>query len=145
LAHTFLFEEALWDASGAYYDAAGTRFPTEGRTVITHQTGLWINEGTLKILSENPMEFRNRYEVMPFPPGSDRTVWHSYNPDLEELEGWFVIVEDAIMSPWRSKSGQFWGQEVLIQVNDDEYRGRGFAFHGETKMSSWAVRLVRVR
>ncbi|MEW5723694.1 MAG: hypothetical protein AB1896_11345 [Thermodesulfobacteriota bacterium] len=140
--HTFLFRQGLWTARGVYYDAAGHRFPTEGQSLITHQPDVWIADGTLKILADQPHEFRNRYEITPFAPGADTTVWRSFNPDLESLHGRYVIVEDSIISPWRSDSGRFWGTEFLVQVSPAEYRGRGFLYQEETKMSSWAVQLV---
>jgi hypothetical protein len=89
------------------------------------------------------MEFQNRYEIQPFFPGRDHTTWRSFNPDLETLVGRFIVVEDSITSPWRSESGLYWGTEFLIQVSAVEYRGRGHAFKGDEKLSSWSVRMVR--
>ncbi|MEW6265293.1 MAG: hypothetical protein AB1641_19620 [Thermodesulfobacteriota bacterium] len=141
--HTFLFEPALWEARGVYYDAQGRRCPCEGRTLITHEPDLWINDGSMKILAEQPQEFHNRYEVVPFAPGRDHTTWRSYNPDLAIILGRFIIVEDAFISPWQSEDGGFWGTEFLVQVGLREYRSRGYAFKGEQKLSAWAVQLLR--
>lgn len=140
--HTFLFNEGLWEASGTYYDAQGNRLSNEGQTVITHGPDLWISEGSMKIIGENPMEFHNRYEIIPFAPGFDFTTWRSFNPDLETLHGHYVIVEDAIISPWQSETGEFWGTEFLVQVSETVYRGRGYAFRQGQKLSSWAVQLI---
>jgi hypothetical protein len=141
LRHTFLFRPALWESRGWFYDNAGNRLPCEGQTVITHESDIWINEGSMKVIGPQPMEFTNRYEIAPFKPGLDFTTWQSFNPDLESLSGHFVIVEDAILSPYKSESGQFWGNEFMVQVSEREYRGRGYVFQGDQKLSSWAIQL----
>ena len=105
-----------------YYDGAGNRFPNQGQTLITHQPDVWINEGTMKIMAAQPLEFSNRYEVEPFKPGSDHSTWRSFNPDLDTLTGRYIIVEDSIISPWQSENGRYWGTEFLVQVSPVEYR-----------------------
>ncbi|MBF0529013.1 MAG: hypothetical protein HQK55_07045 [Deltaproteobacteria bacterium] len=139
--HTFLFDPCLWETDGVYYDANGQRLLCEGRTVITHQPDSWTNEGTLRLMTDPPLELHNRYDIVPFAPGLDMTTWTSFNPEIEILHGRFIIVEDAIISPWKSTSGEFWGTEFLVQVSETEYRGRGCAFKGEFKLAGWAIRL----
>ena len=142
LQHSFLFQEGLWLANGRYYDACGVALPCEGQTRITHAEGLWINEGFMRVLADQPVEFSNRYEIVPFEEGQEITTWHSLNPDLENLHGQFIIVFDAIISPWQSESGEYWGSEFLLQINDTLYHNRGYACRGNTKLSSWAVELT---
>lgn len=140
--HTFLFREGLWQADGHYYDAQRNLLINEGRSVITHMQDVWINEGYMRIKADTPLEFQNRYEIEPFKPGMDHTVWKSLNPDLSPLTGKFVIVEDAIISTFTSEDGQFNGTEVLVQVSEKEYRSRGCLFMHDQRLSSWAVRLL---
>jgi hypothetical protein len=47
------------------------------------------------------------------------------------------------MSPWQSRGGAYWGQEILRRVSNDEDVGRGFAFLNNKKVSAWSTRLVR--
>ena len=140
--HTFLFKEGLWKAKGQYFNADGTVLPCEGESRIIHKPDIWINEGVMRIKTKPVTEFSNRYEVVPFGPGSDVTGWRSSNPDLADLEGQFIIVHDSITSPWRSASGEYWGAEFLYMISPILYQNRGFAFRGEEKLSAWAVVLA---
>jgi hypothetical protein len=140
--HTYLFREGLWTARGVYYDAERVEKICEGESRISHQPEVWINDGYLRIMSDPPQEFTNKYEVVPFEPGSDVTTWKSVNPNLDDLRGLFVVVYDSINSPWESQNGEYWGNEFLVQVTENVYRNRGFAFHRDRKLSSWAVELT---
>ena len=139
--HTFLFEEGLWAARGQYLDAAGFIMPCDGEARVSHQPELWINEGYMRLLLSEPVVYENRYEIAPFPEDGDMTEWTSHNPSLDVLRGRFVIVGDSIISPWRSENGEYWGTEFLIQTGEYTYQSRGFACHGDQKLSSWAVEL----
>jgi hypothetical protein len=73
--HTFLFEPGLKRAQGWYYPPQGDPAPLEGETRIVRQPGIWINEGRMRIQTDPPAEFGQRYEIHPFPPGGLETLW----------------------------------------------------------------------
>lgn len=139
--HTF-FLEGAWIAKGNFYDENNNITKVEGRTTITHQDKIWVNEGYMKLLLDNPIEFTNRYEITPFK--EDFTSWRSYNPALGTLIGKFMVVEDTIISTYITESGEYSGSECLIKINDTLYAAKGFAFKGDYKLSSWSVKLSMV-
>lgn len=145
MRHTFLFEEGVWRAEGTYIDGSNTPLRAEGTITITHTPERWINEGALKLLLESPVEFQNRYEIVPFEEGSDHTTWQSFNPVIGELKGRIVIVDDSLISVYKSEDGQYSGSEYLLRVSETVYSNRGFAFKDTEKISSWAVQLTRVK
>jgi hypothetical protein len=144
--HTFLFQEGLWIAGGAYFDDRDNALPLEGKTRVTHLEGLWINEGAMELKSgAGALIIHNRYEIIPFPEGGAVTAWKSSNPAAGLLLGRFVIVENAILSACRSEKGDFSGSEFLLKINDAHYVNRGVFLRGDAKLSSWAVELKRVK
>jgi len=143
MKHTFLFEEGKWVADGIYSDEKCEVFRVEGQTRIIHNDGTWINEGSMKVFADTPVEFLNRYEITPFGDGSEITGWKSFNPALGELKGMFIVVEDTIMSKYSSADGQYSGFEYLKKIDDMTYENRGFALFRDRKLSSWAVLLKK--
>lgn len=145
MRHTYLFEEGKWIATGVYSDGKGEIVQVEGQTIITHKDEAWINDGSMKVLTDTPVEFFNRYEITPFACGSEMTDWRSFNPALGELKGKFMIVQDSIMSKYASADGQYTGFEYLKKIDDSTYENRGLALKNDEKLSSWAVQLKKVK
>ncbi|MDR2945277.1 MAG: hypothetical protein LBV79_00815 [Candidatus Adiutrix sp.] len=142
LEHTYLLQPGLWELTGVYRDVNDRAFPQKGQLVVTHEPGLWLIEGQLTVVTEQTQTIASRYDVQPMPAGGSFTEWKSEVGGPEPVFGLFVIVDDAIMSPWQSRSGTYWGQEVLRRVSATEYQGRGFAFLNNEKVSAWATRLI---
>lgn len=144
MKHTYLFEEGKWIAKGVYFDEKGESVHVEGETMIVHTDEFWINNGSMKILTDFPVEFFNRYEITPFINGNEITDWKSFNPALGELKGKFLIIQDSIMSKYVSADGQYTGFEYIRKIDDLTYENRGFAFRNDEKLSSWAVQLKKI-
>lgn len=140
--HTFLFTEGVWLAKGVYYDEQNNVIKAEGRVVISHQEQLWINEGVMSLMLDSPIELKNRYEIKPFQ--GDFTSWQSFNPALEKLIGKFMVVEDTIISTYTTENNDYSGSECVVKINDTLYIAKGFAFQGDTKLSSWSMELSKV-
>lgn len=140
--HTFLFQEGTWLASGNFYDAENNITPVEAKTTITHQDNLWLNEGSMKVLSDTPVEFQNRYEITPFE--RDFTTWRSFNPAVGTLFGQMEIIEDTIISIYTSENSEYSGCECMVKVADDVYKSKGFLCKGKEKISSWSVVVKRL-
>jgi len=144
--HTFLFREGLWSVEGVYFDDGGRPIPLEGKTRVTHLPGLWVNEGAMELKSgEVPIVVHNRYEVTPFEEGRSTTLWKSSNPAVGELNGSFILVDDAILSVCRSGDGLFGGSEFMLRVNDEQYLNRGAFLRENEKLSSWSVTLRKIK
>ncbi|MDR1166786.1 MAG: hypothetical protein LBO66_13130 [Deltaproteobacteria bacterium] len=141
--HTYLFEPGLWSIQGVYYDESERPHAQTGQIVISHGPKLWTMDSQIQISGEDKRDFVSRYEIVPFPPNVSYTEWKSYAGGPEPLFGLFVVVEETLLAPWQSQSGQYWGQEALYSQSPDAYLCRGFTFLKERKTSSWAVRLTR--
>jgi len=141
--HTYLFEEATWDAEGIFTDADGNQLPIEGAATVSHNPDNWMLSGKLLIQSEPPLEVENHYAINPFRGGSLETSWTAHNPALGQLRGRFVIVEDTLISTFASPDGTLHGTEILVQVDDDSYENRGMLFQGDQLVSTWAISLSR--
>lgn len=100
MEHTFLFEEAVWEAEGTYLPAEGPALSARGRTEITHADDVWINDGRLVMgEGESRRELRSTYRIRPFPAGVRSTSWTSQNPALGELRGTFAVVGGSTARP----------------------------------------------
>ncbi len=141
--HTFLLQEGEWDATGAYWTDQGAEFSVEGHTSITHGRMHWVNNGYMRLLLTEPVEFQNRYQIQPFADGSDWTTWTSHNPTLGVLRGTFMVVDDCILSSYTSEDGRHSGMETMLLIDPCTYRCWGFTFSAGRKLSSWAVVLRR--
>jgi hypothetical protein len=101
-------------------------------------------DGVLKVVGQESIEIRNRYEVIPWAEGQEMTTWFSINPGLGALEGTFTIVEDCILSQYQDEKGNFSGAEVIIKTACNRYLNRGvLVYKGKDKLSSWSVELLR--
>jgi len=141
--HTYLFEEATWDAEGIFTDADGNQLPIEGAASISHTPDTWVLSGKLLIQSEPPLELENHYAIAPFRGTRHETSWTSHNPELGRLQGRFVIVEDTLISTFTSPDGDLHGTEVLVQIDADSYENRGLLYQGDRLLSTWAISLSR--
>jgi hypothetical protein len=129
---------------GHFYDQEENRHVAKGELLVTHKPGLWVMESRIRISGQDNREFLSRYDIDPLPPKVAYTEWKSLVGGPEPIYGLFILVEDTVMMPWQSKSGAYWGQEIMGWRSPDEYLGRGFAFIQEQKVSAWAFRLQRL-
>lgn len=58
--------------------------------------------------------------------------------------GTFTIVDDSIISSYRSQDGGYGGAEYLLRISETVYKSRGVTFKGGEKLSAWAVELRRL-
>lgn len=142
--HTFLFTEARWRATGFFTDDAGKTIPVEGITTVTHKDGVWLNEGAMKLLEGTRGEYSNLYEIVPFQPGAVRTTWKSVNPNLGNLEGIFLIVNDVIFSFYASDDGTHYGSECILRIDDGTYNNWGCLASDGRVVSTWTAQLKKI-
>lgn len=142
MTHTYLFQEGLWVASGDYFDAASVSSPVKGHSRVTRGPS-WKIECFMQLMTDARLTFENNYQVLPFAPGADSTMWTAHNPAIGELNGRFFIIDDAILSIYASADGQFTGSEFLLRQDDDHYLNRGALFQQQNRVSAWSVKLTR--
>ncbi len=141
MKHKFLFEEAIWVAKGVFVDEDGNESPVVGETKITHGEKYWSNDGWMRIQSEESIEFKNTYQIVPFEENADTTNWTSENPAIGKMIGQFVLIGDTIISLYRTENNLYVGTEYLKLEDDDFYVNRGVVMKDNRKISSWAVGL----
>lgn len=141
--HTYLFQPGLWTADGVYYDQLEKPHVQSGELLVEHSPDVWTIDSRMNVSGDDRRDFVSRYVVTPFREGVSYTEWKSHTGGPEPVYGLFVVVQESILMPWQTQSGQFWGQEVLSSLSPDEYLSRGFAFIKDRKAYSWAVRLTR--
>jgi hypothetical protein len=113
----------------------------DGETRVRHEAGKWLTEGVLRVRSSQPREQRNRYEIVPFSPGSNSTHWSAENPTIGSLNGRFVVAGDAILSFYASGTGRYRGFECMQQKDARHYSVRGAMLEQDKVISTWALEL----
>ena len=141
--HTYLFDAALWTAEGVFFDESGNKIPVHGKSQITHDDNLWINESKLEFPDGIDRRFENRYEIVPFGKYSECTFWKSSNAFFGDFNGTFVIIDDTLFSHFVSEKDNFTGYECFFRVSRIVYKSRGCVFKGITKQFSWSLTLIK--
>lgn len=141
VGHTFLFREGTWRAAGEYRDGASVVTAVDGETRIRHEAGKWLSDGVLRVNSSPPKEHHNRYEILPFSPGSNATHWSAESAALGSLNGRFVIAGDAILSFYASATGRYRGFECMQQKDAKRYMVRGTMLDQDKVVSTWVLEL----
>ena len=143
MAHTFLFEPAVWTASGTLWRADGEALEAIGRTEIAHRPECWLLSGTLKVLGSPPAEFVHAYWIEP--PGPDRASlkWTFESATFGTLRGRFVVMGESILSVYACESSGYHGSEHLGQIDANTYRSVGVLLLKDQITYSWQLMLQR--
>ena len=141
--HTFLFQEAHWEAEGVYLDREGNEAPARGMTRVCHVEEEWSVEGEMLVGQDDPVVIRNVYTLEPWPGGEDSSPWESVNPELGLLFGMITVVGDTILSRFVSEDGEYSGMESLRMIDETTYENRGALFKRDRKISSWSMELKK--
>jgi hypothetical protein len=144
MTHTFLFEPAVWTASGTFWRGDGEPMEAQGRTEITHREDCWLLAGKLKVLGSPPVEFVYAYCIEP-PGGRHHTTmkWTSENATFGKLNGTFSIIGTCIFCVYRCHDSGYHGTEHFEQLDASTYRSAGMLFLEDRPLSSWQVTLRR--
>lgn len=134
--HTYLLQAGRWRISGHVFDPYGRRVGINGVADVVHMSDRWMVDGRLG-------DSLNRFDVHPLERGAVATTWRSRSATLGSLEGFFVLVDDAIVSTFTSLDGKFRGSESFRQQDRRNYEVRGAAFAGPVLANGWSLRLIR--
>lgn len=148
MKHTYLFQEAIWQAVGLYINGKGGVIEVQGKSVVTHRSNSWRNECLMLLKADNTIEYRTSdyrisYEIEPFEETKDVSHWVASNSAVGKLYGHFVIVDDTILSLFQTRTGNVKGMEYLRKINDSQYQSKGTLFEEAQKISSWTIDLKR--
>jgi hypothetical protein len=144
MRNNFLSVPGRWLATGICWDGQGREHPTTGENTVSHESGVWISSGIMRVHSEPPIEFENRYEIQPLRSGELSTTWTSENPVLGMLKGTFTFLENVLLSVYYAADRSFHGSECLELLDDNTCNVTGVFLHGSRRLSSWRIQLNRV-
>lgn len=159
MAHTFLFEPAVWTATGTFWRGDGEPLEAVGRTEIAHRDKCWLLSGTLKVLGAPPVEFVHAYLIEPPAGAGSAMKWTFETETFGKLSGAYAVVERSILSVFGCESSGFHGTEHLGQIDADHYATVGVLLQKDAQKEapkdgqkdapkdkviySWAMRLTR--
>jgi hypothetical protein len=143
MRHTFLFEPAVWIATGTFWRGDGEPLEAVGRTEIAHRDRCWLLSGKLKVLGAPPVEFVHAYLIEP--PVADGNVmkWTFETETFGKLAGTYVVVDRSILSLFGCETSGFHGTEHLGQIDADHYATVGVLLQKDKMIYSWAMKLTR--
>ncbi|HLY53207.1 MAG TPA: hypothetical protein VKQ31_09385 [Steroidobacteraceae bacterium] len=142
MAHTFLFEPAVWTASGTFWRGDGEALEAVGRTEIAHRDQCWLLSGTLKVLGSPPVEFVHAYLIEP--PGASGTMkWTFETETFGKLSGMYAVVGGSIFSVFSCDASGYRGTEQLGQIDADHYAAAGLLLQNDKLIYSWQLQLKR--
>src|ERR1700739_199311 len=96
MRHTFLFEPAVWIATGTFWRGDGEPLEAGGPPEIAHRARCWLLGGRLKAPGAPPVEFVHAYLIEP--PVADGNVmkWTFETETFGKLAVTYVVVERSI-------------------------------------------------
>jgi hypothetical protein len=144
MAHTFLFQPAVWTASGTFWRTDGEALQAVGRTEIAHRPECWLLSGTLKVLGTPAAEFKHAYWIEPPAPGGGSLKWTFESEMFGKLEGRFAVAGPSILSVYGCEASGYHGAEHLGQLDDDNYRSTGVLLLKDRITYSWHILLKRL-
>lgn len=143
MAHTFLFEPAVWTSTGTLWRADGQPLEALGRTEIAHCPGCWLLSGTVKVLGSPPTEFVHAYEIER-PTVNDTTLrWSFESAMFGTLVGRFAVIGPSIVSVYGCERSGYHGAEHLGQIDDRHYRSAGMLLLKDKAVYTWEMKLER--
>ena len=143
MSHTFLFEPAVWIATGTFWRGDGEPLEAVGRTEIAHREQCWLLSGTLKVLGAPPVEFVHAYLIEPPADGGGTMKWTFETETFGKLSGTYVAIGDSIVSVFNCDASGYHGAEQLGQIDADHYATVGLLLQNEKLVYSWQMKLTR--
>ncbi len=143
-AHPFLSEPGEWIVAGhSLHGETLQKIPVQGTTRVVHDEGKIVNEGVMTIMSASePVTFGTRYEIA---PTDDYQVFRFFqaNPEVGDLTGTMVAMDDRLISSYSSGQGSLVGLEVLHRLGDYRYAVTGGLTSAGRLVSLWKFDMVR--
>jgi hypothetical protein len=143
MTHTFLFEPAVWNATGTVWRADGEPLEAVGRTEIAHRRECWLLSGTLRVLGSPPAEFVHAYLIEPPAPEQTGLKWTFESAMFGKLQGRFAAIGPSILSVYGCEASGYYGSEHLGQIDADSYRTAGMLLLKDKIVYSWQMMLKR--
>jgi hypothetical protein len=143
MTHTFLFEPAVWIATGTFWRGDGEPLEAVGRTEIAHREQCWLLSGTLKVLGAPPVEFVHAYLIEPPAAGGSTMKWTFETETFGKLAGMYAVIGSSIVSVFGCDASGYRGTEQLGQIDAGHYATVGLLLQNEKIVYSWQMKLTR--
>lgn len=143
MAHTFLFEPAVWVSGGTLWREDGEALETTGRVEITHRPQCWLLSGSLKVLGSPPTEFVHAYLIEKPAPGDRSFGWTFDSALFGKLQGRFAVIGSSIVSTCSCDATGCHGAEHFGQIDFGRYRSTGMLVLAGRMVYSWQMLLER--
>jgi hypothetical protein len=144
MRHTFLFEPAVWTATGTFWRGDGEALEASGKIEVAHRPECWLLSGTLKVQSAPPVEFVYAYRIQPPNRESGTMRWTSEDPTLGKLHGTYTVIGETIFSIYRCEGTGYYGAEHLGRVDGDCYHWSGLLLLDDRCLSSRQLLIRRL-
>ncbi|HEX4387752.1 MAG TPA: hypothetical protein VH109_03910 [Steroidobacteraceae bacterium] len=144
MAHTFLFEPAVWTGTGTLWRADGQALEAQARTEIAHRPECWLLSGKLRVLGSPPTEFVQAHLIEP--PGKvpgEGLKWTFETAMFGKLQGRYAAIGDSILSVYGCEQSGYYGAEHMAQLDAANYRSSGMLLLKDRLVYSWQMLLTR--
>jgi len=136
MKHTYLFEPAVWSATGTLWRADGEPLQATSRTEIAHRKECWLLSGTLKVLGSPPTEFVQAYLIQ---PEGATLRWTFESAMFGKLHGRFAAIGDSILAVCGCEVSGYHGAEHFGRLDADTYRSSGMMLLKDKVVYSWEM------
>jgi hypothetical protein len=143
MAHTFLFEPAVWNSEGTLWRADGEPLKAVARTEIAHRPECWLLSGTFKVLGSPPAEFVHAYMIEKPASEKDFMKWTFESAMFGTLLGRFAVIGPSIVSVYGCEASGYHGAEHLGQIDAGHYRSAGMMLLRDQVVYTWQMNLER--
>ena len=139
MKHTFLFEPAVWSATGTLWRADGEPLEAQAHTEIAHRADCWLLSGKLKVLGSPPTEFVQAYLIEPPKPPGTSLKWTFESAMFGKLQGHFVAVATSILAVCDCEASGYHGAECFSRLDARTYRATGMMMLKGKLVYSWEM------
>ena len=142
MEHTFLFQNARWQAQGFYYSKeVGAAAPLTGETVVTRAGDNWTIDRSMDISWETPVHIEDHYDIHTT-NNAAQFDWVAQDTKLGTMNGAFIALPSIITSSYTVPDTDISGSEMLMQVSETEYLMEGVINRDGDPESWWKGRLI---
>lgn len=143
MPHTYLLEKGNWDVRGHFTNALHTQAEVKGTTRVDHLPEHWTSDSELNLKNTALGALMSHYRFAPLEKNADSTTWVAEDPLEGTIRGTLCIVDDSLISTFRSDATNYHGVDVMRKLKDNAYQSRGFVMKDGERLSSWQLSFSR--
>lgn len=142
MEHTFLFQNARWQAQGFYYSKEmRVAAPFTGETVATRSEDNWTIDRSMDVAGETLVHIEDHYDIHAT-NNAAQFDWAGRGSELGAMNGAFIALPSMITSSYTVPDTDISGSEMFMQVSETEYLMEGVINRNGEPESWWKGRLI---